>query len=147
MYLGTQKYIWDKIFRTKIYCLGTALVPFDRGLQRTTPNRLGAQTSTLCIRILWLPPTTFLFLWLRNKIHFAVVVGTKTTRWTRDPPGVGWYGTVGWYETQWFNSTRQIECVSLLPSLVVHHHLTKVILSFLSHKFSSRVIGILNNFE
>ena len=33
-------------------------------------------------------------------------------------------------------------CVSYLPSLVVHHHLTKVILIgiiFLSHKFSSGV--------
>ena len=68
-----------------------------------------------------MPPTSFLFVWLRNKILFAVVVGTQTTRCTRE---LG----LGWYEKQWFNSTRQIECVYLLPSLVVLHHLTKVIL-------------------
>ena len=51
-------------------------------LQGTTPNRLGAQTSafTLCNRTLCLPSTTFLSMWLRNKICFAVVVGTKKTR-------------------------------------------------------------------
>ena len=46
-------------------------------------------------------------------------------------------------------NTRQIECVSLLPSLVVHHHLTKVILIGIISisQILSLVIGILNNFE
>ena len=52
------------------------------GLQRTTPHRLGAQSSTQCTITLCVPATTFLFLflWLRNKIHFAVDAGTQTTR-------------------------------------------------------------------
>ena len=45
-----------------------------KGLQRTTPDGQGALTSTQCTRILCLLPTTFLFVWLRNKIHFALVV-------------------------------------------------------------------------
>jgi hypothetical protein len=43
------------------------------GLQRTTPDESGAQTSTYCTRTFCLPPTTFLFLWLWNEIHFAGV--------------------------------------------------------------------------
>ena len=52
-----------------------------KGLQRTTPGRLGAQTFTQCIRRLCLPPAiTFFFVWLQNKIRFANVVGTQKTR-------------------------------------------------------------------
>ena len=40
---------------------------------------VGAQTSTQCTRTMYFPPTTFLFLWLRNDIHFNGVEGTKTT--------------------------------------------------------------------
>ena len=49
-----------------------------KGLQRiTTLDRLGAQSSTKCTRTLCVPPTTFLFLWLRNKIRFAVDARTE----------------------------------------------------------------------
>ena len=48
-----------------------------KGLQRTTPNGLGALASTKCTRTLCLPPITFLFLWLLNDIHFFVVEGTQ----------------------------------------------------------------------
>ena len=41
------------------------------------PDESGAQTFTSCTRALCLPPTTFLFLWLQNEIHFACVEGTK----------------------------------------------------------------------
>ena len=52
-----------------------------KGLQRTTPDRLRALSSTWYISTLFLPPTTIpLFLWLRNKIRFAYVVGTQITR-------------------------------------------------------------------
>ena len=88
----------------------------------------------------------------RNKIHFAVVVGTKTTRWTRDP-GVGDNSRLVW-NTKWFNITRQIECVHrhhTQPSLEVHHHLTIVILIssiFISQILQwSLVIRLLKNFE
>ena len=50
-----------------------------KGLQMTAPNRLGAQTSTQCTRTLCLPPISFLFIWLQNKIRFANMVGTKIT--------------------------------------------------------------------
>ena len=45
---------------------------FVEGLQRTTPDRLGAQSSTYCTRTLCVPPTTVLFLWLMNEFFFAV---------------------------------------------------------------------------
>ena len=51
-----------------------------KGLQYTTTYGSGALASAQSTRTLFLPPTTFLFMWLRNKICFAVVVGTKTTR-------------------------------------------------------------------
>ena len=51
-----------------------------KGLQRTRLNRLVAQTFTYCTRTLCLPPTTFLLMWLWNKICFANVVGTQITR-------------------------------------------------------------------
>ena len=52
-----------------------------KGLQRTTPDRLRALSSTWYTSTLFLPPTTIpLFLWLRNKIRFANVVGTQITR-------------------------------------------------------------------
>ena len=35
-------------------------------------------SQVICIRTPCLPPTTFLFLRLRNDIHFAVVEGTQT---------------------------------------------------------------------
>ena len=47
-------------------------------LQRTTPDRLSAQTFTQCIRTLCLPPTTILVMWLFNKISFANVGGRHT---------------------------------------------------------------------
>ena len=46
-------------------------------LQQTTTYKLGALASVQCTRTLSLPPTCFLFLWLWNKICFAVVVGTQ----------------------------------------------------------------------
>ena len=52
-----------------------------KGLQRTTPEESGAQTCIECTRIMCLPPTTFLFMWLRNKIRFAIVVDTHKTTW------------------------------------------------------------------
>ena len=52
------------------------------GLQKTTPAESGAQTFTWCTRTLCLPPTTFLFLWLRNKIHLAA--HTKITRFDQE---------------------------------------------------------------
>ena len=51
-----------------------------KGLHRTKLDESGEQTSKSCTRTLCLPPTTFLFLWLQNEIHFAVVEGTKITR-------------------------------------------------------------------
>ena len=51
-----------------------------KGLQRTTLDGSGAQTSTYCTRTLCLPSTSFLLLLLGNDIHFAGVEGTKTTR-------------------------------------------------------------------
>ena len=39
-------------------------------LQRTTPDG----TRTLSV-----PPTTVLFMWFQNAIHFAVMEGTQTT--------------------------------------------------------------------
>ena len=47
-----------------------------KGLQRTAPDGLGALESTQSTRSLCLPPTTFLFLWLWNEIHFVGVEGT-----------------------------------------------------------------------
>ena len=51
----------------------------------------------------------------------------------------------------WVHKHPHRDCVCLLPSLVVHHHLTKVILIgiiFVSQILQwSLVIGILNNFE
>ena len=47
------------------------------GLQRTAPDRLGAQS--LCV-----PPTFFLFLWLMNKqqsVSFVFTQHTHTTSW------------------------------------------------------------------
>ena len=56
-----------------------------KGMQRTTPDGSGAQTSTQCTRTLncLLSLFCFLFLWLRNKICFAGVEGTQTTRLIR----------------------------------------------------------------
>ena len=34
---------------------------------KKTPDGLSAKASTKCIRTLCYPPTTFLFMWLRNK--------------------------------------------------------------------------------
>ena len=51
-----------------------------KGLQRTTPAGSDAQTFKQCTRTLCLPPTSLLYLWLRNKIRFANVVGTQKTR-------------------------------------------------------------------
>ena len=48
-----------------------------KGLQKTTPDELGAQTSIQCTRLLCVSPTTFLFLWLRNYIHFTFMAGTQ----------------------------------------------------------------------
>ena len=48
-------------------------------LQRTTLDGLGALASAKCLRTLCLPPTTFLFMWLGNEIHFPGVVGTQKT--------------------------------------------------------------------
>ena len=48
-----------------------------KGFHKTTPNRPGALTSTWYTWIVCLPPTTFPFLWLRNKIHFAFVADTE----------------------------------------------------------------------
>ena len=105
-----------------------------KGLQKTAPNRLGAQTSTYCTRTLRLRPTTFLFMWLRNKICFADVVSTQITRFSvrmnhklshlkglqrTTPCGLG---------AQTSTCSVLEHCVYLLPSLVAHHHLTKVIL-------------------
>ena len=53
-----------------------------RGLQRTIPVGLGALESTQCNKTLCLPPTTFLFMCLQNEIHFAVVEGTQTARFS-----------------------------------------------------------------
>ena len=81
-----------------------------------------------------MPPTSFLILWLRNKIHFAVIAGTQTTRFwvinneqhnfsfemdTEDKP-----------DGQVHKHPHSIleQCIRLLPFLVVHHHLTEVIL-------------------
>ena len=47
-----------------------------KGFQKTKMVGLGALTLTKCIRTVYLPPTTFLYLWLRNDIHFAAVIGT-----------------------------------------------------------------------
>ena len=49
------------------------------GFQRIFFFWLGALTSAWCTRILCYPPTTFLFLWLKSKLDFAVVVFTKIT--------------------------------------------------------------------
>jgi hypothetical protein len=50
-----------------------------KGLQRTTPDGLGALASNYSTRTLCLPPPTFLFVWFRDEIHFAGVEGKKTT--------------------------------------------------------------------
>ena len=57
-------------------------ISYLKGLQRTAPNRLGAQISTQCTRTLCQPPISFLMLWLQNKICFANVVGTQITRFS-----------------------------------------------------------------
>ena len=51
-------------------------------LHRKRLDGLGALASAWCIRALSLHPITFLLLWLRNKVCFANVVGTKTTRFS-----------------------------------------------------------------
>ena len=47
-------------------------------LQRTTPSGLDALAFLYYTRTL--PPTTFLFMWLLNKLQSAVVEGTQSTR-------------------------------------------------------------------
>ena len=78
-------------------------------LQGTTPKRLGAQTSAQCsTTTLCLPPTTFLLMWLRNKICFAYEVGTQITRFlTRDEPqNVSFERVAG-------DNTRQVRCTNI----------------------------------
>ena len=48
-------------------------------VQRTTIDELVALASTYNTKTSCLPPTTFLYLWLWNDIHFAVVEGTQKT--------------------------------------------------------------------
>ena len=48
-----------------------------KGFQTTIPDKLGAQTFTQCTRTLCFPPTTFISLWLWNKMHYAVMAGTE----------------------------------------------------------------------
>ena len=50
-------------------------ISYLKGLQSTTPSELGAQAFIQWIKTLKLPPTTFLFLWLLNKLQSAGVVG------------------------------------------------------------------------
>ena len=57
-------------------------ISYLKGMQRTTPNGLGALAFTQCTRTLCTPPATFLFMWLRNEIRFAVVVGTQISRFS-----------------------------------------------------------------
>ena len=47
-------------------------------LQKTTTSGLGEVAFLYYTRRLQLPPTTFLFLWLLNKLQSAVVEGTHT---------------------------------------------------------------------
>ena len=58
-----------EIMNNKIYHL--------KGLQRTTPNRPFALTSSQCTRTLCLSLTTILSMWLRNKIHYAFMAGIQ----------------------------------------------------------------------
>ena len=50
-----------------------------KGFHGTKSDESGAQTFTYCTRTLRLPPTTFLLMWLWNKICFTNVVGTQIT--------------------------------------------------------------------
>ena len=53
-----------------------------KGLQTTIiSDGLGALAFTQCTRKLCLPPTAFLFLWLRNEFYFTVVACTKITKY------------------------------------------------------------------
>ena len=54
-------------------------ISYMKGSQRITPSGLGALAFLQYIRILQLPPTTFLLLWLQDEIHFTIVEGTQTT--------------------------------------------------------------------
>ena len=51
-------------------------------LQRTTTFGLGKVAFLYYTRRLQLPPTTFLSLWLLNKLQSVVVEGTQTTRFS-----------------------------------------------------------------
>jgi hypothetical protein len=128
-------------------------------LQRTTPNKLGEKTSTQCTRTFCVPPTTFLFLWLRNKIHYAFMAGTqKTTFLVRNEHNIFHLKGLQTTISRWGGCTsihtvcQNIMCASyqFCAFLEVHHHLTKVIqigIIFISQILQlSLVIGILYKF-
>ena len=94
----------------------------------------------------------FLFLWLRNKICFAVVAGTKITRFltrNNEQQNISFQRFADG-NTRIYFALEHYVC--LLPSLVVHHHLTRVILIgiiFISQilQWSLVIEIILNNFN
>ena len=48
-----------------------------KGFHRTKQDQSGALAFTWYTRTFYLPPKTFMFMWLRNKIHFAFMAGTQ----------------------------------------------------------------------
>ena len=87
-----------------------------KGLQTTIPDGLGAQTFTWCTRTLVLPPTTYIFLWLRNKIHFSVVAGTQIETWfssrNDEPLSISFERVVD-------NKTKWVGCTNINRTLVL----------------------------
>ena len=55
-------------------------ISYSKVLQRTRTSGLGAVSFLYYTRTFQLPPTTFLFLWLLNKLQSSVVEGTQTIR-------------------------------------------------------------------
>ena len=62
----------------------------------------------MCTRTLCLPPTTFLFLWLRNKTCFANVVGTQIARFSirNEPQNIS-------FERDAKDNTKWVGCNSI----------------------------------
>ena len=115
-------------------------ISYLKVLHTTTPSGSGAQAFLQYTRTLQLPPTNFLSMWLLNKFQSAVVEGTQTTRFMikmnnnishlkvlqrTTPSGPGALAFLQY-------------CVCLLPFMVVHHHLTKVIL--IGTSFTSQIL-------
>ena len=104
-----------------------------KGLQRTTPNESGALASAQCTRILCQPPTTFMFLWLQNDIHFANVVGTQITRFLirNEPQNIS-------FERVPQDNTRWVRCTN--------NHIEYQNIVFAFFNFSVHVVEVINLF-